>query len=77
MSTLAIRPRTAPFRTKSGLMAALAALLSLVVKRDDNKYTDVARMSVRNGKHSGRNPGAFGGPNRAKKHRKHYLAGSL
>ena len=54
----------------------LSSMLSLGVKADDPQFQAMRSNGCRNGKHSGYNPGAFGGPSRAKNHRKHYLAGS-
>lgn len=68
-----IKPRTIPFRSKTGLLAALAALVSMGAGPQDDVYRSTRRAGVRNGKHSGRNPGAFGGPKAAKAHRVRYI----
>lgn len=55
------------------MLAALGALLSLGFARDSKEYTQAQHVGVRDGKHSGRNPGAFGGGKAAKSHRSLYV----
>ena len=68
------RPTQTPFRGKRGFIAALTAVLAAGLTKDSLEYRETRKRGYRHGKHNGRQPGAFGGPTRAKAHRRLYLA---
>lgn len=67
------RSQQTPFRGKRGFIAALVALVAAGLTRESDEYKETQKRGYRHGKHNGAQPGAFGGPNRAKAHRMLYV----
>jgi len=65
--------RNAPFRSKAALFIALASLVESGYKPGSHAYDLTAKAGYRNGKHNGKQAGAFGGSKAAKNHRKLYV----
>lgn len=62
------------FRGRATMLAALSAILASGLGRESWSYKAALRRGFRRGKHNGRQPGAFGGPSRAKRHRSLYVS---